>query len=316
MSGDRDSESNASQRGVESSITDPPRERKRARRSGEEVAIESLIKPATEWCFTYNNYSSECVDRLLRFFATVGARYVFQRERGDSGTPHLQGVVRFTKPVVPSSLFSKVEPLWRSIHFERTRSWEHSIRYCSKAESREEGTEPYSNVEILDVPTIYGWQSYLVDTLMPRMKHRFVYWFWEKTGGVGKSMLVRYLCMTRPALLVSGKDADIKHGVVAFKEATGDGPEVIIVDCPRSSVGYVSYSGIEQVANGCFFSSKYESAMCVTRYPLIICFANEPPNILRMSLDRWQIYRIDASQQILILEDPLSYRLENSGHSY
>ena len=140
------------------------------------------------------------------------------------------------------------------------------------------------------------------------MSPRSVYWLWEPDGGVGKSMLVRYLCMSMRALLVSGKDSDIKHGVVSFKEASGEGPELVIVDCPRSSVGYVSYSGIEQVANGCFFSSKYESAMCITTQPKILCFANEPPNVERMSLDRWQIYRINVVQQILSLEAPLSFR--------
>jgi hypothetical protein len=138
----------------------------------------------------------------------------------------------------------------------------------------------------------------LLDTFV----HRNVYWFWESKGGVGKSMLVRYLCMSCKALLVSGKDGDIKHGVAAYLENTGQGPDIILVDVPRSSVGYLSYSGIEQVANGCFFSSKYESQMVVTRYPKIVCFANERPNYERMSADRWQVYHINAADQRLVFE--------------
>lgn len=287
--------------GGESSITAPTGRAKRARRDPVAGAA-ALMSKSTEWCFTYNNYTVDCPDRLASFFDSAGCRYVFQREVAESGTPHLQGVVRFSKPLVPIIEVPKVHELFSRIHWERCRSWEHSIRYCSKDDTRVPDTAPYQNVEVLPIPKIHGWQSHLVDTLLPSFTHRNVYWFWEPRGGVGKSMLVRYLCMTRSALLVSGKDSDIKHGVATYLENTGAGPDLVIVDVPRSSCGYLSYSGIEQVANGCFFSSKYESTMVVTKYPLIVCFANERPNFERMSADRWQVYRIDPEKQALIFE--------------
>lgn len=293
-------ESEASGGGA-SSITAPTGRAKRARKDPASCAA-SLVQGALEWCFTYNNYTPDCPDRLRSFFDAACCKYVFQREVGETGTHHLQGVVRFSKPVVPVIEVPKVHDLFVRIHWERCRSWEHSIRYCSKEDTRLADTTPYQNIEVLPVPELRGWQTYLVDTLLPTFTHRNVYWFWESRGGVGKSMLVRYLCMTRAALLVSGKDSDIKHGVATFLQNTGAGPDLVIVDVPRSSCGYLSYSGIEQVANGCFFSSKYESTMVVTKYPLIICFANERPNFERMSADRWQVYHIDVEKQRLVYE--------------
>lgn len=283
--------------GVASSITDPPARR---RRTADPLA--GVYPKATEWCFTFNNYSPEDVDDLVRVFNSVAVAYVFQREVAESGTPHLQGVVRFNRSLAPMEVLPKVSENYKKIHWERCRSWEHSIRYCSKEDTRAPDTEPIQkNIRVLPVPDIYGWQSELVDVLLPSFTPRAVHWFYERDGGVGKSSLVRYLCMTRSALLVSGKDSDIKHGVAAWLDAQDVGPELVLVDIPRCSLGYLSYSGIEQVANGCFFSSKYESRMVITTQPIIICFANEPPNFERMSKDRWKVFQINIDLQSCVL---------------
>lgn len=284
-----------------SSITATGTSRKRGRPTTANPLAKFSPK-ALEWCFTFNNYSEQDPSKLSDLFASIGASFVFQREIADSGTPHLQGVVRFRQPIQTLLEFPKFDENYKKIHWEVCRSWEHAIRYCSKEDTRVPDTVPFSNVEVLPIPNIYGWQTELVDDLLPSFRCRNVYWFYEPTGGVGKSMLVRYLCMTQKALLVSGKDADIKHGVAAWFESAGTGPELVIIDVPRSSVGYISYAGIEQVANGCFFSSKYESKMIVTKQPIILCFANERPNFERMSRDRWQVYLVDHSIQKCVMQ--------------
>lgn len=178
-------------------------------------------------------------------------------------------------------------------HWELCRNVEASYQYCKKSEGRING--PWSDEEVILPPEIYGWQQKLVD-LIPDMKFRHVNWFWEPIGGIGKSTLVRYLAITRrkEVILVSGKDGDMKYGVYSFLKNHKKGPSIVMVDVPRSNKEFLSYGGIEQIANGCFFSSKYESDMIVTRYPLVICFANSEPDYEKMSADRWQVYEILA----------------------
>ena len=218
----------ASSDGGASSITAPVR---KVRKSD---PLGALVSKSLEWCFTFNNYHVDDISRLEGIFKRIGALYVFQREVGESGTPHLQGVVRFSKSLVPMLEFPKFEDHFKKIHWEKCRSWEHSVRYCSKEDSRVDDSVPFTNVDILPVPVLRGWQLVLTEELMPKFEARKVYWFWEPRGGIGKSILVRYLCMTTKALLVSGKDADIKHGVASFYQNNGVGPEFIIDPCPRS----------------------------------------------------------------------------------
>ena len=39
-------------------------------------------------------------------------------------------------------------------------------------------------------------------------------------------------------------------------------------------------------------SPKYDTTLKMFESPVVCCFANFPPEVERMSLDRWRIYRI------------------------
>ena len=73
-----------------------------------------------------------------------------------------------------------------------------------------------------------------------------------------------------------------------YKEKRGDYPPLIIIDVPRDSKK-ISYRGIEQIKNACFYSSKYECEMVVGNCPTVVIFSNFKPDEEKMSKDRWDI---------------------------
>lgn len=115
---------------------------------------------------------------------------------------------------------------------------------------------------------------------------RKIYWFWEETGGWGKSALATYMIDNMGATEVSGAKKDILFGVQKLVEA-GKPPKIVIVDIPRVNNDAVSIQGIEMVKNGKFFNEKYESGMCRFPRPHIVVFANCEPDVSKMSKDRW-----------------------------
>ena len=117
---------------------------------------------------------------------------------------------------------------------------------------------------------------------------RSIIWYVDKIGGRGKSVFTKYLVYTRNALLLSGKGADMKYCLKNYIDKTGE-PNVIVIDVPRSSLNYISYTGIEEIKNGCFCSNKYESSMVLMNCPHIYVFANELPDYTQMSEDRWDV---------------------------
>ncbi len=82
------------------------------------------------WCFTLNNYTSDDYDRLTQLVDKDECVYIiFGKEIGDSGTPHLQGFIAFSKRVYMTDVKKRIS---RTAHFELARQVPESIEYCKK----------------------------------------------------------------------------------------------------------------------------------------------------------------------------------------
>lgn len=258
--------------------------------------VGNTKRPSTSkhWCFTLNNHTKDCLTGILNIFGPMVPKvsYVFQEEKGENGTPHLQGYINFKKRVRPMQLFKN-----KRIHWEKCRSPKHSIAYCSDPDKRHgniysQGVLIPQKIKVLDPVRFYHWQKSLLSKLQEEPDDRTIRWLWDRDGNVGKSAFAKYLCVKENAIILSGKGADIKYGIISFTDKLGAPPRIVLIDIPRTNLQYLSYTAIEEVKNGCFFSSKYESAQFIMNSPHVVCFANEPPMTEKMSKDRWKITEI------------------------
>lgn len=239
------------------------------------------ISPSKNWVFTWNNYPED----WIKFFSSDKIEsYCIGKEVGEKeGTPHLQGYIKFSSKRRPKSVIES-----KDIHWEKCKDVKASIKYCMK-----DGDYILKNI-IVDKPLsilkdsdMKLWQREIID-LIKVENTRNIYWYFDKKGGIGKSYFTKKLCFEYNALVLSGKSSDMKHGIVEWKKATGAFPTLIIIDLPRSfNKEYLSYTGIEEVKNGCFFSGKYEGRMCLFNNPNVIVFSNEEPIYEKMSKDRF-----------------------------
>lgn len=93
-------------------------------------------------CITCNNPTSSAEDVLSRAEASEACTFlVFQKEVGESGTPHYQGYAEFSRSV----RFSHISRIFgSSCHVEARRgSQAQAIEYCQKGDSREDGPWQY-----------------------------------------------------------------------------------------------------------------------------------------------------------------------------
>ena len=244
------------------------------------------ISPSIKWCFTLNNYTEEEYSSIVLGFESSAKKYIIGDETGDSGTPHLQGYVEFKSKLRPLSL-----KLSNRIHWEKARgNSDENYRYCSK-----------QNVKIC-----YGWpkpikvitelrhfQKEVIKLIETEPDDRSIHWYYDYKGNSGKSALVKLLCYKYGAIVCAGKGADMKYQIAKYVEKNGEGPKIVIFDIPRAVLDYISYQGIEEIKNGCFASSKYESEMVIMNSPHILCFANELPDTGKLSKDRWRIHDLN-----------------------
>lgn len=263
--------------------------------SGVGVILEPHPKPkqnpAKSWCFTLNNYTEEDICSI-KCIKDICEKLVVGKEMGKNGTPHLQGYFKLYEKKRAFSL-----GLSKRIHWEVARcSPLQNLAYCSK-----EGDVIISKgfpqpVKVLKDNQLYKWQKELCDILQDEPDDRSIYWYWSSNGAVGKTTFCKYLTVKYGAIALHGKGADVRNGIVQYKEnnAKGETPRIVLFPVPRSqSAEYVSYAALENVKDMYFYSGKYEGGMICGNCPHLVVFANEPPDESKCSPDRWRIICID-----------------------
>lgn len=260
------------------------------------------ISPAKLWCFVLNNYTDIDISECSSKFKVVCNSCVFSKEVGESGTPHLQGFCEFKVKCRPISHGLTERIKWIKCKGNKAQN----VDYCSK-----DGDivfsigipKPVVKVEAsmlrqeqLDIANIFLEDEH-------PLFGRKIYWFWESKGNWGKSFLATYMIDQMRATEVSGKGNDVFCGIQKLILEDGECPPIVIYDIPRCCSDYVSYMSIEKLKDGKFFSGKYESGMVRYNRPHLICFANAPPDMDKLSLDRWIVKELDPQQDAFVVED-------------
>ena len=253
------------------------------------------ISPAKKWCFTLH-YKEKCEgdkmwEEIKCGFSSIISKCGMAKELGKSGeTPHIQGFVIFKKKLRPLSL-----KLRKEIHWEKMKgTLLQNIVYCSKEEGEKYffGCETLEKLKVLSSEILYPWQKEIINIVEGERDDRKIYWIFEEEGCTGKSALCKKLAVEYNAIICGGKASDMKYCVYQMITA-GKNVPLVIMDVPRKSNKYLSYQGMEEIKNGCFFNNKYESGMCLMNSPHMFVFSNEPPVFRNMSLDRWVIFKIE-----------------------
>lgn len=239
--------------------------------------------PSKRWCFTLNNYSDQEMETLELSFKSAKCEYVIGREVGEEGTPHLQGYIESPVKIRPVEKF-KTE----RVHWEKCKGTrEENVVYCTKEGNYTTTLKVRREPTILKEEQLYPWQKDLLKILDEDPDDRTVHWYWEPLGRAGKTSFCKYLSATRGAIPLEGKKNDILYCAAEFES------DIYVWDLERTMEGYISYGALEKIKNGYYMCSKYESKPIIRANPHVIVMANFPPRELAMSLDRWNIVRID-----------------------
>lgn len=246
------------------------------------------------WSITWFDYPTN----HLQILDTKTHQYVGQVEKcPKSGRLHLQIGVAFTNAVGPKH----VQACFPGSHHEPARSWEHLKAYCSKEDSR--AGEQFTNIKTarkiidpLQNRVAYPWQEEILNLVSAHATEeqaRSVHWYWEPTGGRGKTTLARSLCLKYPneVIYVNGSGRDVLFAL-ASAIAGGDDIRAVVYGINRGA--RADYDVLESLGDQIFFSPKYESKMILFAPIHVIVFANIPPESGHLSKGRIIEKRIDS----------------------
>lgn len=222
-------------------------------------------------------------------------KYIFGEEYGESGeTPHIQFAFTLKKKTrmrrkALQKLFGK------EIWLDRMKGTLPQQSYCGK-ESNKIITNihfPKPLKKLACEDNIYKYQENICKILRTEPDDRSIFWYYGE-GEIGKTTFCKYIFRTfENVVVLGGKSADMKNGIIEYKKNTGFLPEIILINLPRSfNNDYLSYTGIEEVKDMFFYSGKYEGGMIDGNCPHLFIFSNERPDVSKMSKDRWRIKQI------------------------
>lgn len=246
------------------------------------------------WVFTWNNYTSQDIEYLVS--TLKNHEYIFGEEiGGNTGTPHLQGVLRFKNP----RQWKGVCEMLKNNFTEPCTNWNASLNYCSKdgrtyTNIQKKMTRKERQLEKYNEVIWREWQKEIIDIIHEEPDSRTIHWYYEREGNKGKSFLAKYLVLKYDAIISDGKKDNVFNQVKLWldtHEQTED-PKLIILDCPRYNKEHINYGVLEQLKNGMIYSGKYEGGICIFNNPHVIIFSNEEPDYEKMSRDRWNVKEI------------------------
>lgn len=254
------------------------------------------ISKGRKWCFTLNNYTEVEYNVLKTTLELKQWKYIIGKECGTNGTSHLQGYIE-CKNAIP---FNTLKNLVPKAHIEKAKgNQKQNLIYCSKENDFITNLDYIKAKPIKDplqYKKLFDFQKEILEIIKTEPDDRKIYWYWDNKGCKGKTTLAKHICMNYNALYVQGKSSDIKYGVTDMIQKRGE-IDIIIMGLPRSYEKFVSYDAIESIKDGIFYSTKYESGMCIFNSPHVFIFANFRPDIYKLSQDRWVITCLDEEDE-------------------
>lgn len=182
-------------------------------------------------------------------------------------------------------------------HFETLKDVDDVSNYCNKDETHDGvyrvcwGFPDPKYVE--EIQSLYDWEVAIVQLLKTKPDKRSIYWYWEPEGCKGKTTFQKYIFTHyEDVVVLSGKNADMKNGIVNFYNTSKRLPKIVLINVPRSNKDYISYTGLEEIKDMFFFSGKYEGGMVCGEAPHLLIFSNDEPDYAQMSQDRFIVTHI------------------------
>lgn len=236
------------------------------------------------WIGTWNNYPENAFELLGQTLVPLCQHYVFGKEVGEQGTPHIQMAFCLKKKLRQSTIYKMLK---HTFYLDKMKGRWKDQKYCKK------DGDFITSDEIIHTEPIPEHFNYLIDLIdnYPYGRgDRNINVVVDYKGRLGKTEFIRSLAVKYDDLIITGgKSADMKHQIIEFKNATGRCPKIVFIDIPRKNKDYVSWGGIEEIKNMMFYSGKYEGGMVIGNKPFVCVMTNDMPDLSSLSQDRWQI---------------------------
>lgn len=282
----------------------------------ENLDLEICEKKHSAVCAVWDFRANEDVftaDVLRQWMISNCKKYVFQKEKGDTGYIHWQGRFSLIKKRNKSSIL-KLFTIGKPNYLEPTVKENHqeSFFYALKEDTRIEGPycDPshekvgmYMPKQYRDI-VLYAWQLIVIASRLI-FDSRGIDVIYDPDGNNGKSTVAAiaellYGAIDMPTLYDFEKLVFLACNICMG--TNNHSPGLMFFDMPRACTksqlnGF--YSAIEQIKKGKLFDTRNHYKQFWIDSPRIWVFTNEMPDISLLSRDRWRFWVITKDKNLV-----------------
>lgn len=232
----------------------------------------------------------------------------------------LETKIRKRQRTVLNDIATQIKHKEFLVQVDRAYDWETAKEYCSDESKRFSGSQVITNVKqtikyngedikvLDDKENRFAWQDKFMDIFFDEDEvdykpcdGRSIHWITDLQGLSGKSTFVKWLhCRYDHNTKVSfGSATQIRTSVVE------KGPKKLyFIDIPRT-MGVDDhlnnvYSALEDILNGYVETSMHGNPReLLMEPPHVVVFSNGAPQIEKLSGDRWKLYSIDFTKELV-----------------
>lgn len=263
------------------------------------------ISPAIAWCFTFNNYSEDLVPKFQDIIKQKCRLGFFNKEVGESGTPHLQGYIELSTKGRPLKIFPT------GCHWAKAKgNKDVNFLYCSK-DCDNIGEMTFSHgykikPKISIIENLRPFQKEIEDMLLGPVNPGKIIWIYDEVGQLGKTQLLRYLHIKYGMpFSYGGKATDIVNLVFNNKEYMMENDKAVMIYNFGRDVDNekISYKSMEQISDGCISNTKFETGCFVCNPPHVLVLSNCLPKVSALTSSRWILKTIDNQLNLVDYEE-------------
>lgn len=246
------------------------------------------------------------VEDVKEWLTTNCKKWCFQRELSEEcNYEHFQG--RFSLKAKLRMINVKEKCPWPEIHLSMTSKGNQSnMFYVSKEESRVDG--PWANTDpgqayvprhIRKIESLLPFQQTILDMNKAEEDTRTIHCIVNESGNLGKSTFITYCSVKGIATEIP--PCNDFNGIM---QMVFDLPKVgcYFFDLPKATdkknlKGL--FTGIEHVKDGKAYDPRYHMRQVYFDIPNIFIFTNTYPDLELVSRDRWKIWTINETLQLV-----------------
>lgn len=249
---------------------------------------------------------------LMKALSQWFKKWVFQKEKGESGYVHWQGRGSLIKAKRLPELAKAAAEYFPGVHWSITTTGVHegqNFNYVMKADSRVDG--PWTDKDHEEPPVLtrqlkefmergieFGWHKQVLE-ICDTNDNRAITVILDEEGDSCKSLFAEYLEYEGKAWEVPPfrQMEDISQCVMSIKAK-----KCYLIDMPRGMkkdrLGEF-YSGLECLKNGVCWDKRYSFKKRRMDRPQVVVFTNMLPCMKLLSKDRWNIYEMQKDKSLL-----------------